>query len=225
MTGPRPRLLDLFCGAGGCSVGYERAGFDVMGVDVAAHPDYPFPMIVADAMDVLGDDAFLSGFDVIHASPPCPFYSVATHATGTRDQHPDLVLDVLAALRAWGGTWVVENVPGAPLPDAVLMCGASMGCGTAEYRLKRHRLFQSSELLMSPGCSCDSRPAVSVYGHAQEYRTRTGERVHIGTDAARHLMGVTWMRDREDMADAIPPNYTEYLGSQLIAHLKKRNAA
>lgn len=99
----RPRLLDLFSGAGGCSVGYHRAGFDVTGVDIEPHADYPFDFIVADAMEVLrGNVVDLDSFDAIHASPPCPRYSTVTPAS-TRDQHPDLLPPSRELLMEWGG--------------------------------------------------------------------------------------------------------------------------
>src|SRR5690625_1129781 len=141
----KPRLLDLFCGAGGCSVGYERAGFEAEGVDIEPHPDYPYSFHLADAMEVLTDQAFLDRFDVIHASPPCPFYSTVT-AEHARTSHPDLLPPVREALKSWGGAWVIENVPGAPMQYPVLLCGGAMGLP----RIKRHRLFESSTFLLSP---------------------------------------------------------------------------
>lgn len=221
----RPRLLDLFCGAGGAGTGYARAGYDVLGVDNKPHPDNPHPVIVADALDILATPAFLSDYDVIHASPPCPAYSVATVATGTRANHPDLVGPVRDALHAWGGTYVIENVPGAPLVSPVLICGWAMGL----RHLKRHRLFESNAPLMSPGCLCPDGDSVSVFGHSGEDRRKATIRANDGRKRrnvlpladARDLMGVPWMRNRSDISDAIPPAYTHYLGEQLIDYGKQ----
>lgn len=213
-AGRKPRLLDLFCGAGGCSVGYHRAGFDVVGVDNKPHPDYPFPMVVTDAMVLLGVPAFLQGFDVVHASPPCPRYSVATHARGNAHEHPDLVMPVREALRAWGGVYIIENVPGAPLENPALVCGWAMGM----KHIKRHRLFESNAPLMSPGRLCPKGDTVSVFGHSGEDRRRSagGVRKHVPISEVRELMGVNWMSNRDDVSDSIPPAYTEYLGGQLL---------
>lgn len=219
----RPRLLDLFCGAGGCSVGYHRAGFDVTGVDVIDHPDYPYELIVADALEVLADTAFLAAFDVIHASPPCPRYSSITGVTGYRERHPDLIPPVQVALRSWGGVWVIENVPGAPLSGAVVICGPAMGLPN----IKRHRLFSSNEFLLSPGCACDGRSPFGIYGdhgdknparpHPDGYR-RAGKARDVAH--AQLIMGIDWMTRWDDLADALPPAYTEYIGAQLLDHVR-----
>lgn len=218
----RRRLLDLFCGAGGCSVGYHRAGFDVEGWDIEPHPDYPYLLTVGDAMEALADRAYLSTFDVVHASPPCPRYSTATPADA-RDRHPDLVAPVRDALRAWGGTYVIENVPGAPLDHPVIYCGKAMSLP----RIKRHRLFESSAWLMSPGCACDSSPVVGVYGaHADRPGgwsrpdgTSRGTKATSVADAGDAL-GIDWMTSWGDLSDAIPPAYTEHIGAQLLEHLE-----
>ena len=219
----RPRLLDLFCGAGGCSMGYHRAGFDVTGMDIEPHADYPFEFILGDAMEAAVNPSFLSTFDVVAGSPPCPRYSTAG-SIGSYDpkDKPDFVPPFREAMRAWGGMWVMENVPGAPMPDAVTICGWAMGL----RHIKRHRLFESSEFLLSPGCACPDGDTVSVFGHSGEDRRKATRlargkiRTHVPIAEVRTLMGVEWMSRREDVADAIPPAYTEFVGGQLLAYLE-----
>ena len=217
----RPRLLDLFCGAGGCSVGYQRAGFDVVGVDIQPHPDYPFELIVADAMDVLRDLSFLSEFGVIHASPPCPRYSTIT-PEASRDAHPDLIGPAREALRKWGGAYVIENVPNSPLLAPTVFCGPAMGLP----RIRRHRLFESNHLIMSPGCVCGGGTAVGVYGMHPDRPggwlrpdgTSRGIKA-TSIEEAQGVLGIDWMTTWDDLTDAIPPAYTEYIGGQLIDQL------
>jgi len=230
-----PRLLDLFCGAGGASMGYARAGFDVVGVDNEPHDDYPFRLIVADALDIIGDLEFLQTFDVIHASPPCQRYGPMSRQ---RASHQDLILPTRAGFWDWPGLYVIENVSNAPLDYPVMLCGSAMGlgirCRDGIWRhLRRHRFFESNAPLMSPGCVCPpERQAIGVYGHggggfdAQSYRRGVhggGYKAH--TDEARAVLGIDWMRDRRDLSDAIPPNYTEYLGWQLLDEMERRAAA
>lgn len=108
----KPRLLDLFCGAGGCAVGYSRAGFEVVGVDSAPMSRFPFEFHQADALEYLAEHGH--EFDAIHASPPCQAYSTLRHMPHAK-KHPDLVAVTRAALLAANKPYVIENVPGAPL--------------------------------------------------------------------------------------------------------------
>jgi len=204
----RPRLLDLFSGAGGCAVGYDRAGFDVTGVDIVPQPRYPFRHIVADALTFP-----LDGFDVIHASPPCQAYSITQRLTGRID-HPDLVAPLRERLRASGVPYIIENVVGAPLVDPFMLCGTMFG-----LRVFRHRLFESNVWLMafphlphrSHGASVKYGDYVSVYGH-DAGPCRGVKRSQTLWPAA---MGIAWM-NRAELAQAIPPAYTEWLGSRML---------
>lgn len=217
----RPRLLDLFCGAGGCSVGYHRAGWDVTGVDREPHPDYPYRMFVADALDFIADGWLEAGeFDAVHASPPCPRYSTATPAAN-RDKHPDLVGPIRDALRASALPYVIENVPGSPLDNPVTLCGSMFGLG-----VRRHRLFETNVPMLAPECDHRAQPQVwGVYGDHGDLtpvtRPNGTSRGNKARDVAhaREVMGIDWMTTWDDLADAIPPAYTEWIGGHLLDHV------
>jgi hypothetical protein len=202
----RPRLLDLFCGAGGCSVGYHRAGFDVFGVDIAYQPNYPYDMAVLDALDVLATPSMLAEFDAIHASPPCQTFARVTAWRGSRDDHPDLLAPVLEALAGVDIPWVVENVPEAPLRPDYLLCGTQFGLD-----VRRHRIFQTgnwSAYDLIPPCQCRHNPRLLPF-------------MHKGERAFADAMGCDWMTKRE-ARQAIPSAFTEYIGAQLLDHLAIR---
>ena len=213
-----PRIVDLFCGAGGCSVGYARAGFDVVGVDIEPHPDYPFKLVVADVLDVLGG-FFLGEFDAIHASPPCQGYvqwnNLNAERYGTRTEHPLLIEPIRARLEASGKPYVIENVVGAPLRTHMMLCGSMFGLG-----VRRHRLFETNVLLMGAPRCAHTGDEVAIYGKLDGRRiwTRTdGSEVRAARtlEQAQAAMGIDWM-GWDDLREAVPPAYTEWIGRQLI---------
>jgi DNA (cytosine-5)-methyltransferase 1 len=219
----RPRLLDLFCGAGGASVGYARAGFDVVGVDLRPMPRYPFEFHQADALTFP-----LDGFDAIHASPPCQAYSLANNIHG-RGDHPQLIEPIRERLKASGVPYVIENVPGAPLDHPYLLCGLTFG-----LNVKRHRLFETPIPMLVPPCP-PGHPGdwLLVFGHTvlerckQSGRTAKNghilRRKHVGTDRGRNAMGIDWM-NRDELSEAIPPAYTSFIGEHLLAALNRSAA-
>jgi DNA (cytosine-5)-methyltransferase 1 len=215
----RPRLLDLFCGAGGAAMGYHRAGFDVVGVDNRPQPRYPFEFHQEDALTVLEFSVFMAGFDAVHASPPCQRY--IRSGMFDRFKHPNLLHAVARRLEAAGLPWVIENVPGAPMRADLRLCGCMFGLG-----VKRERWFETSwrAFALRPPCH-HQRPAVGVYGHPRGRGTGEDKPWGWGTLADwKEAMGIDWMKTSDELSQAIPPAYTEYVGGQLIEHLKERAA-
>lgn len=221
--GVRPRILDLFCGAGGAAMGYHRAGFEVVGVDHRPQPNYPFEFVRGDARSEWAE--ILGPFDAIHASPPCQAYSALGAMHRDRD-HPDLVDETRVLLRATGLPYVIENVPGAPMPHqpqldgtwGVVLCGSMFGLGVERGYLRRHRLFESSFPVPQPSCR-HAGHAVGVYGHGGY----SGKHRMLYRAEAAQAMNIDWMT-RDEMAQAIPPAYTEFIGTQLMEHLRHREA-
>ena len=215
-----PRLLDLFCGAGGAAMGYSRAGFDVVGVDIEPQPHYPFEFHQGDALGWLGVVNPLgigTRFDAIHASPVCYGWSKMRDCRpGSKDDQPDYITPLRPLLEATGLPWVVENVPGAPLDNPIRICGSGLG-----LTLRRHREFESNFPLWGVPCAHAQNPWNPEYGHSTGRKRRRvpviGEwriKKHLQDEA----MGIDWMT-LEEMTEAIPPAYTKFIGEQLLNHI------
>jgi len=207
-------------------MGYHRAGFDIVGVDIKPQPNYPFGFVQADALEFLGEaiDKFcpFNYVDAIHASPPCQVYS--TTSSLHDNEHPDLIAptrNLLAQLDEEDVPWVIENVVGAPLLHPFRLCGSSFGLG-----VRRHRLFETNwPIGMVPPCSHHDHPRpLDVTGTGA---SRIGDRKDGGggnsrkprnLDEARSAMGINWM-SRVELSQAIPPAYTEFIGHQLLAQI------
>jgi DNA (cytosine-5)-methyltransferase 1 len=205
-----PRLLDLFCGAGGASMGYSRAGFDVTGMDIKHGKRYPFTYVRKDVMELRSED--LEDFDVIHASPPCQTFSATRHlrnAQGKSTNKKDLLAQVRSLLIASGKPYVIENVKGAPLIDAVQLCGSAFG-----LKVRRHRLFESNVAIR--GTDCHHRQQgkpVGIYGSMRDEIPGGGHTAKTMAEA-NDAMGINWMIWGE-LVEAIPPAYTHHIGLQL----------
>jgi DNA (cytosine-5)-methyltransferase 1 len=220
----KPRLLDLFCGAGGAGMGYHRAGFEVVGVDINPQPNYPFEFVRGDAMRSVMDLFRKVGrWDAIHASPPCQMYSSAMrHLAKPQPMLIDAVRDMLVDYPVW----VIENVVGAPIPEqstwdgrhGIRLCGGDFG-----LRVARHRLFETSIPLMPTE---HRHPAEVMNPHNQRGRDRIYAEFGRQDPEAiwRKEMGVEWM-GRYEAREAIPPAYTEHIGRQLLAAIQQEQAA
>lgn len=228
----RLRILDLFCCAGGAAAGYHQAGFDVVGVDIRPQPRYPFSFVQMDALAFLaamvgndGRNCWL--FDAIHASPPCQRYSDLAHRNGNADDWPDLIAPVRELLIATGLPYVIENVEGAPLNGAVMLCGTMF----PETRVIRHRLFETNWPLVAPPhgkhplvYTLDKRK--NHYGKLNEWTSPvqvTGGG-NCSRAAAADAMGMPWATKAE-LNEAVPPAYTRFIGGQLLAHMAANRLA
>jgi DNA (cytosine-5)-methyltransferase 1 len=196
-------------------MGYYLAGFDVIGVDVKPQPLYPFPFIRRDAMSVLADDSLLSEFDAIHASPPC-HSETPLRAIHHDRAYQDLLTPTLALLDDLIDIpWVVENVEmSKKMPGSVILCGTYFRLGAGGRVLRRHRRFLASVPLPDPGnCWCAGEPVGGVYGNLTN--GGSGSANKFSPDEARRAMGIDWMSTR-GLTLAVPPDYTRWVGDQLI---------
>lgn len=238
----KPKLLDLFCKAGGAGMGYARAGFDVVGVDIEKQKRYPFDFVQADALEYALSHGWQ--YDAIHASPPCQTHS---NITPDKSKHLDLIPQTRFVLEALGLPYVIENVYGAKkaLRNPVMLCGADFG-----LKVYRHRLFESNVMLLVPphvphrdntpraGHAVSGAGFISVTSGGKSLKVNTNPNSrgrggtysisekgfvsvcgHIsGIDYCRMAMGIDWMTAAE-LSQAIPPAYTEFIGRQLMRHI------
>lgn len=202
------KAIDLFCGAGGASMGLHRAGFEVTGVDVHPQPRYPFAFRQGDALA-----ADLTGFDFVWASPPCQAYTKASLSQRNAGKvYPDLMAATRAKLVASGLKFIIENTPGAPMRVDVVLCGSMFG-----LRLIRHRWFELNPQLMvlQMPCAHHPNPCVVVgHGTTSWARAKNGGKCHTIAEN-RAAMGIDWM-NRGELSQAIPPAYSEFLARQII---------
>jgi len=232
----RPRLLDLFCGAGGAGMGYYRAGFEVVGVDINSQPRYPFPFIQMDALLALrclldyrgltfsnGEKLYLADFDAFHASPPCQRYSAVTKATGNEHKHPDLIDETRELLEKIGKPYVIENVMRAPLVNPLKLCGTMFG-----LHVIRHRLFECNPPIYFAPKTCKCRNQHTQIGGKHGFLGRTYQNKKEGfitvigatykLEVGQWAMGIDWMT-RKELSQAIPPAYTKYIGKRIMEQL------
>lgn len=227
----KPLILDLYSCAGGCSAGYAQAGFTPVGVDILPQKNYPYEFYQDDALKVL--DILLSGnawhnyhlrdFTAIHASPECKSYTNCN--LSPKEKYPKQIAPVRERLQATGKLYVIENVVNAKkyMRASLLLCGSMFG-----LRTQRHRLFETNfPVLLCPPSSCDHRrTTIAVYGHSVWDSSLPGTQRKDGRprpdsvsiEVGREVMGIDWM-NIEELAEAIPPAYTHWIGTQLLNYL------
>ncbi len=217
------KLLDLYCCAGGASVGYAQAGFEVTGVDIDAQPDYPFTFIQASALDVLRDKTFINQFDVIAASPPCQNETTLTKGNrgrGWEDEHIDMITPTRELLELTGKPYVIENVASSTLNPDFMLCGLTFG-----LQVFRHRYFEISGFKVdAPKHPSHKGHRVSGWRHGVKYE---GDMVAVYGDGGgkgsistwQRAMGMDWTRSKKHIAEAIPPAYSKFIGEQLMGQV------
>jgi len=211
------KLLDTFCKAGGAGAGYAQAGFEVVGVDIEPQPHYPYEFHQADALQFIADHGH--EFDAIHASPPCQDYTWASiqHKKNGK-KYPDLLAPTRDALIKTGLPYVIENVVGAPLLNPIVLNGLFFG-----LRVRRTRLFEMNfeiPFFLIP------KEGRSFFRKGR--KNKDGDIVvpvgHFSNIAyVRKVMGIDWM-NQEELANAVPPAYTEFIGNILLQHLQEKRA-
>jgi len=220
-----PRLLDLCCRSGGASVGYHRAGWCVEGVDIEPIADYPFTFHRGDALEYLAE--YGHEFDAIHASFPCQSQTTLQKGTNAARgyRYPNLIPEGRTALLATGKPFILENVPSSELRKDVVLCGEMFGLAVI-----RHRVFEIHGLKIPQPVHVKHRGRVAGMRHGEwftgPYFAVYGEGGGKGTvEQWQQAMGIDWTADRKNLAEAIPPAYTEYVGRAAINQLSLEAAA
>lgn len=211
----RPRVLDLFCGAGGAGMGYWRAGFEVVGVDIVPRPSYPFTFIEGDALDAMRE--MCQGFHLVHSSPPCQSQCTLTKGTNKGRRYVDLIPQMRELGQLYGVPWVIENVNGAGIRKDLTLCGEMFGLGVIRHRhfelgwfdeaeQPPHRPHRGPVRGWRHGVWRDG-PYIAAYG-------KGGGKGSVSEMQA--AMDIPWTADHHELTEAIPPAYTRYIAEQFI---------
>lgn len=216
----KPRLLDLFCCAGGAGTGYSRAGFDVVGVDIVPQPNYPYEFHQGDALEYLAEHGH--EFDAVHLSPPCQGYTALKAVHG--NEWPMLIEPARELADRIGLPYVLENVQGSPLRRDLTLCGEMFGLGVI-----RHRYFELGYWAATAPQHKLHRGRVAGWRHGQFYDGPYFAVYGLGggkgtVEQWQQAMGIDWTTDRHELAEAIPPAYTEFIGQQLLAYITEAAA-
>ncbi|MFJ5109349.1 SAM-dependent methyltransferase [Streptomyces sp. NPDC088551] len=221
--GCRPRLLDAFCCSGGMAMGFHLAGFDVVGVDIEPQPDYPFAFVQADAVDFIREHG--AEFDLVHGSPPCQAWTplnAYNHKT-----YPELIAPARDAMRSTGRPYIIENVEAArgELIDPVMLCGPMFG-----LNVYRHRLFETGGFTLTPPQHPAHKRLCVRNGYLptseRPFMTITGGRHSKAWQrAAANAMGTPWITTIRGVCEAIPPAYSQWIGTRYMATLEGSAAA
>jgi len=226
------KILDLFCKAVGAAKGYADAGFEVLGVDIVPQPNYPYKFVQMDAIEFLRTQD-LSEFDAIHASPPCQKHSKCQQLAKARNDgkygdHKDFIADIRDLLEKIGKPYIIENVEGSPLKNPISLYGSQFD----NLYTQRKRLFESNIPLKLPDKKMQRHKTPTVgYGIGEDgWISICGNGGVRGMNAKQIILywgfalgGIDWMT-REELAEAIPPKYTEFLGKQLVSYIKEMNS-
>jgi DNA (cytosine-5)-methyltransferase 1 len=199
------KILDLYCKAGGASMGYAQAGHEVHGVDIVYQKNYPFKFIHANALEVNLDD-----YDFVSASPPCRDHTTLSAMVGTIG-NGWLLEATRSKLEKWGGPYVIENVMGAPLRKDLVLCGTMFKLKAAGHALKRHRIFEFKTPVKGPSHSCHGWRVKGVYGSSGTHPTSK----KFNAVEAREAMGIDWMT-HDELTQAIPPAYTKWIAENYL---------
>ena len=184
---------------------------EITGVDIKLQKHYPFNFIQADALTFP-----LDGYDFYWASPPCQGYSIMRNLPWNKNRNYPLLIDTTRQrLLSLKKPYIIENVMGAKMP-AGWLCGTMFG-----KPYYRHRAFDTSYFWLQPSHARHTNIINS--GRYLKDRARKVIFKNPNSDAntaeIRQAFDIDWM-NQDELSQAIPPVYREYLMNAFLRNLK-----